>query len=114
MAITYKKQFEPLKLSNAAALIFTVDAAPVSNILMNGRVKAVNNTNVTTTVTLYAVPSGGAADLTDILENATTVLGNDKIFADLPEMKAGDSLWAFAGTNNAITLHYMDGVVHSN
>ncbi len=113
MTISYKKLFAPLKLVIAGAKIFTVDVAPTTNLLLNGRVRAANNTGSAATVTLNAVPVGGTADDTNVLVKGYSVPPNGWLDTDLPEMAAGDFLQGYAGTDNAITLHYMDGVVHS-
>lgn len=113
MSISYTKLFQPLQLSGAAALVATVPAAPATTILLNGRIRAVNNTGAAVAVTVYAVPASGAAGITNILAPARSVAPTDWLDIDLPEMAAGDALWAFAGTANGITLHYMDGVLRA-
>ncbi|GAC1609422.1 MAG: hypothetical protein NVS3B3_15970 [Aquirhabdus sp.] len=113
MAITYTKLFQPLQLGSVAAKIVAVPVAPASSILLNGRLRAVNNTGVATTVTIYAMPVGGSAAITNILVNAKSISANDWLDTDLPEMAAGDEIWAFTGTVNSVTLHYMDGVIRS-
>ena len=113
MTISYTKFFQPLQVPLTSTLIATVPAQPASNVLINGRVRATNITATAATITLYAVPVGGTASGANTLVAAKSVAPNDWLDSDLPEMLAGDMLYALAGTVSAITLHYIDGLIRS-
>jgi hypothetical protein len=113
MAIQFLKLFQPLQLANASALIFTVGASPATNILRNGRVRLVNSTAGAVAATLYSVPAGGSAGVTNIFLSAQSIGPGATIEVDIPTLSAGDALYGFAGAATSITMHAMDGVLYS-
>lgn len=113
MALTFSQLFAPQQLSGAAATIFTVPATPSSTLLRNGRVRLTNTDTVAHAVTMYAVANGGSASAANEILPAVSVSPNYYLDVDLPQMKAGDFLQAFADTANKITIAAMDGVYQS-
>lgn len=66
-----------------------------------------NTTGNAIALTVYRVPSGGTADVTNMLINARVIGGYETyecFEAEGQSLASGDSLKAFAGTASAITI----------
>jgi hypothetical protein len=65
------------------------------------------------TATMYAVPSGGSAGVTNMCMNAQCIGPNSYTDVDVPTLGAGDTLQALAGANSSVTIHELGGVIYS-
>lgn len=113
MAITYQLFFEPKQLGASAAAIYTVPSTPAQTVMKSFRVRLANSTANAVAATLYAVPSGGSAGVTNVCLPGVSVPANDYLDVDVPDMAAGDALWASAGAGTAITIAQLDGFLKS-
>lgn len=113
MAITFRKLFNPGQLANASALLYTVPAAPTTNLLSNARVRLTNTTAGAVAATLYAVPAAGAASATNTFLPAVSIAPNDFLDVDVPQLAAGDAIYGFAGAATSISIAAMDGFLQS-
>jgi hypothetical protein len=109
MAITYSNFFAPTVLGIAAATLFTVPTTPTTTLLRGGRVRMTNTTGVAQTVTLYAVPSAGAAGVGNAFLSAKSIAGNDYLDVDVPIMPAGAFMQGLASLAASITIQPLAG-----
>lgn len=92
------------QLSAAAATLYT---SPVGTVTRIEKVTYQNNDTLPHLVTLYLVPSGGAAGVTNRLTNAQPVrAGNTLNDVNAPGhyLNAGDSIAAFADTAAMVNI----------
>lgn len=113
MALTFKKLFQPQLLSNVAGTIYTVDSAPATTLLRNGRVRVTNTDSVAHAVTLNAVPVAGSSSATNKFLPGTTVGPNTYIDVDIPQMSAGDFISGSADLANVVNVQAIDGYLQS-
>jgi hypothetical protein len=114
MALSRTLLFTPEDVDNAAADdLITVPSAPSTNLLINGRVRFVNDTVGAVTITAWAVPSGGTAGHTNICLPVTSIAANSYLDVDIPQIGAGGKLQAQAGAATSITAQCLDGAIYS-
>lgn len=113
MALTFQQLFAPVQLPAAVGVIFTLAAAPASNVLKNGRVRLTNTTAGAVTATLYAAAAAAPSAANNCFLNAVSIAANGYLDVDIPTMSAGDTLRGFAGAATSITIHEMGGVIYS-
>lgn len=111
MSLTYAKLFEPVQLPNSAATIYTAPVAPPTTLLRAGRIRLVNTTAGAVAANVNVVPAGDSAGDENSIWKDKTVPANDYVDIDLPTMKAGDFISAFAGAADSITMHLVTGVL---
>lgn len=110
-SLSFVQLFEPTVLTNAAATIFTAPATPANQILSNGRMRFTNTSNATQAVTAYAVPVAGTAGPGNCFLNGESVAANNHIDVDIPVLKAGEFLQAFAGNASDVTVFALAGTL---
>lgn len=113
MAINYQKFFQPTTLTASAAIIYTVPASPVSNLLRGSRVRLTNTTTSPKTAKLYAVPSGGSIADSCVFFADQTVPANGYVDVDIPILAAGDTIQALASVTPGVNIQAMAGGVFS-
>lgn len=113
MAITYQRFFAPQLIPAADTVVYQVATNPPQLVLKSLRVRLANTTNAAATVTLNAVPAGGAAGAANTCLPGITINAGDWLDVDVPDMAAGDALHALSGTANAITISQLDGFLKS-
>lgn len=113
MALTFTQLFAPTVLTTSAATLCTCPATPSTSVIKNGRVRFTNTTAGAVAVTAYAVPLAGTATAGNCFLNAESVGPNSHLDVDVPTLKAGDFLQAFAGAATSITMTEMGGVIFS-
>lgn len=114
MAITYKKQFQPVQLGTSIATIFTNDTTPTNVLLRGARIRLTNVTGSAVSAQLNVVPNAGAASATNQITSTNfSVAANGWQDIDLPVMAAGDFLQGLAGTASAISVHFINGGLFS-
>ena len=113
MSVAYKKLFEPTILTTSAATIFTLNAsagATSTTILENLVLRVVNYTATPTTVTGYAIASGGSASNDEIFCSALAVPANDYVLVTVPVMAFGGFIQMLAADATTITVHHESGL----
>lgn len=110
--ISFRKLFEPTMLTTSAAEVFSLDITS-SALLNNGRVRLTNVTASPATVTLYVVPSGGAAAIANAIAVAYSIGANDYAEINLPTMKNGDALHGLASAVDSINVQQAGGGISS-
>lgn len=113
MAITFLKVFQPAQLASSSGLLYTVPAAPTTNLLRNGRVRLTNTSASAVACTLNAVPAAGSASATNQFLPAVSIAANSWLEVDVPQMAAGDMLYGFASAATSVSIAAMDGVIQS-
>jgi len=113
MALQFLKMFQPVQLGTSAAAIYTVPTSPTTTLLQNGRVQLTNTTSSSATATLYAVPAAGADSATNEFFPGQSIGPNSFVQVDVPQLAAGDAIWASAGTASAINIQAISGVLQS-
>lgn len=114
MAITFSQLFAAKAVNNAAVdTLFTVPAAPASNLARNVRVRFANVTAVAATIKAWVVPLAGAAADANVCLPTVSVAPNSYIDVDIPVLIAGGFMQAQAGTAAAITATCLDGFIQS-
>lgn len=102
--------FQPEDVDNAAPdTLITVPNTVATTLLINGRVRFVNHTASPATIKAWAVPDGGSAGDTNVALPTTSIGANAFLDVDVPQIKAGGTFQAQAGTASAITALAMDG-----
>jgi hypothetical protein len=99
---------EPAVIPTAAAALVT---CPANQYLITKKVVCSNSTAAAVSLTVYRVPSGGAASAANVIFTgltipANTVNGGAKELYELENqiLNAGDTLQAFAGTASALVF----------
>jgi len=114
VALSFVKLFQPTALATTAASIYQVPAAPATTLLRNGRVRLSNEASTSVSVSLYAVPAGATtATTTNSFLPAVSIAPNAALEVDVPQLGAGDSIYAVAGVVASINAQAMDGVLQS-
>lgn len=114
MALSFVKLFAPVALGTTAVAIYTVPAAPTTTLLRNGRLRLSNQATTASAATLYAVPSGSTtATTTNSFLPAVSISPNASLEVDVPQLAAGDAIYALCGVANAVNAQAMDGVLQS-
>lgn len=114
MALSFLLLFAANQIDNAAPeTLFTVPAAPSSNILRNGRVRFANTTAAPVTIKAWAIPAAGAAADANVCLPVQSVGANAYIDVDVPVMAAGGFMQALAGAAASITASMLDGFIQS-
>lgn len=114
MALSFTKLFQPSALGTSAASIYQVPAAPATSLLRNGRVRLTNNATAAAAVSLYAVPAGTTtATTTNAFLPGVSIAANQALEVDVPQLAAGDAIYAVCGVANAVNSQAMDGVLQS-
>ena len=104
MAITNKTLNEGAQLTTSAATYYT---APALTTTVIKKLTITNSTGSTVSVTLYLVPSGGSAGVTNIITSAKAILAGAVYEAYECEnhvLMTGDTLQALAGSAASLTL----------
>ena len=109
MTTSYSKFMAPTVLTASAATMFTVPVIPASTLFRGGRMRYTNTTAAATTVTVYAVPFGGAAALGNCILFAKTIAANDYLDFDLSILGAGDFYQALSGIASSVTATMLAG-----
>lgn len=105
MSVTPKRLMAPAQLPAAAASQYT---APANTRTILKKCSFCNTTGTARVVTLYIVPSGGAANAADTLWSAVSVPAGATVEGYDIEghvLLAGDAVWAFADVATAVTMH---------
>lgn len=114
MALSFVKLFQPTALGTSAASIYQVPTAPNTSLLRNGRLRLTNNATSAQAVSLYAVPSGATtATTTNAFLPAVSIAANQALEVDVPQLAAGDSIYAVCGVVATVNAQAMDGVLQS-
>ncbi len=114
MTMQYSKLFEPVALVlTTPTTIVTVPATPSTTLLRGGIVRITNTTALAAVATLYAVPLGGTAGVTNAFMSNQSVSPNSYVDVQVPQMKAGDFLQGFAGTAAALNIQAIAGSYYS-
>lgn len=113
MALSFVKLFQPLQLGIAATTIYTMPAGPATTVLKNARLRLSNTSANPVAATLYAVPSGGAAGLSNVCFPSTSIAANGYIDVDIPDLQINDFVQGLAGTAAVITVQSLGGVLYS-
>jgi len=114
MPLTFSQFFASKLVNNAAVdTLFTVDAAPASNLLRNGRVRFANVTASPVTVKAWAVPAAGAAADANVILPTVAIAANSYIDLDLPLVGPGGFVQAQAGAASSIAASSIDGFIQS-
>lgn len=114
MALTFKQLFAPKLVNNAAAdTLFTIDAAPTTNLFRNGRVRFSNVTAGPVTIKSWAVPPAGAAADANVYLPTVSIPANSYIDVDIPMVGPGYFVQAQAGAASSIAASSLDGFVQS-
>ena len=114
MALTFIKLFQPVALGTTAVSIYAVPAAPTTTLLRNGRLRLSNEATSAAAVSLYAVPSGTTtATTTNSFLPSVSIAANAALEVDVPQLAAGDAIYAVCGVVNAVNAQAMDGVLQS-
>ena len=111
-ALDWGKRFPGTELTTTGA---TIISALTQGVIRNGTVRVSNKTASPAVVNIYVVPTtdpvtSPGADGTNVLVGYS-VPANDYIEVTIPKMAAGDSLFASAGTNNALEIFDVDMLV---
>ena len=114
MALSFVKLFQPTELATSAASIYAVPSAPTTTLLRNGRLRLSNEATTAAAVSLYAVPSGTTtATTTNSFLPSVSIAPNNSLEVDVPQLSAGDAIYAVCGVANAVNAQAMDGVLQS-
>lgn len=108
MANQFPQLFTPVALPNAVAVVYTMPTSPATTTLRNGRVKLVNTTAATRTVTLYNDVAATASSSANSCLTAYSIAAGSFLDFDIPVLKAGDTLRGFADAVG-VTMHHVDG-----
>lgn len=115
MTMVYKKLFEPALIPlTTPTTIFTVDSGVASTLLRGGVVRITNYTASAASATMYSIPSGGAVSVSNICLPTTSIGPNSSIDVQLPQMKAGDFLQAFASVASSLNIQAIAGAYYSS
>lgn len=106
MAITIKRLFAPTVLGTAAGTLYT---APANTVMAGGQIHLLNTSTAAVTVTVYAVPSGGAAGDDNSIVKARSLAAGDYLLLDIPVLAAGDFLQALASAATSVTVSALNG-----
>ena len=109
MSITYQRFITPQLLSNSDVTLFTVPITPPQTVMKSLRVRLANTGATAATASLNVVPAGGAVGSSNNCLPAVSIVPNDYLDVDVPDMAAGDALHAIAGTTNVISVTQLDG-----
>jgi hypothetical protein len=102
MAISAKKLFNPTQLGTSASTLYTV---PAGTKTLVKRLIAHNTDTSSRIITLYLVPSGGAAGVSNQVAKETIPAEDYAVF-DLDQvLEAGDTIQALADAASVITVH---------
>ena len=113
MALDFKKLFQPTLLTAAAATIFTMPTDPATSVMKNGSVTMTNTDSSARTVTLYAVPAGGAASITNVFLSAVSIAAGASLTVNVPTLKAGDFLQGLASVTSVVNIQEIGGTLYS-
>lgn len=114
MALSFVKLFQPTALGTTAVSIYAVPAAPATTLLRNGRVRLNNEATSAQAVSLYAVPAGSTtATTTNSFLPSVSIAANASLEVDVPQLGAGDAIYAVCGVAAAVNIQSMDGVLQS-
>ncbi len=106
--LDYSRKFAGTELTTANQTLFTVSA---NTIIRNMVVLVSNKTGSPATLTLYRVPSGGAAgDDGTYVYTGYSIAANSFVELPLPKLIAADFIVALASANNALEIHESDSV----
>lgn len=117
MGMNYSKLFEPTLIASTSSAapdtILTVPSGSATNLLKGGIVRLTNTSASAVDVTLCSVPSGGSSSDTNKFFPTKSVPAKDFVDIQLPFMKAGDFLQAYAATTNVVNIQMIAGAVYS-
>lgn len=113
MSITITQLFTPVQLPNAAAVLFTMPAAPAGGVLKNLRVRLTNTSGSAVAATLYVAAAATANSAAISCLSAVSIGANSYLDLDIPTMAAGDTLRGFAATASVITMHELGGTIYA-
>jgi len=103
MAMTQTKLHAPSQLGNSAATLYTV---PGSTTTILKQVALCNTTATNRTVSLYLVPNGGTAGVTNAVLYDVPVDSKSTIFVNMSAVMAtGDFISGSASVASAVTVH---------
>lgn len=105
--------FASVVLGNASSIIYTVPSSPSSLTFYGGRVRFANFDTVTHSVTMYAVPSGGAPATSNEVLAAKPIAANDFIDVDVPILGPGMTIRALADAGAAVNMSQLAGFLSS-
>lgn len=106
--LDYTRRFAGTELTTSNQTLFTVATA---TIIRNMVVMVSNKTAGPVTLTLYRVPSGGAAgDDGTAVYTGYSIAANSYSELPLPKLIAGDFIVALASANNSLEIHEADSV----
>lgn len=112
-SITITKLFEPVQLATSASAIFTMPAAPTTQVTKNMQVKVTNTTSGSVTVTLYAVPASGTESDANAFAKDEAIPAKSSVTFNVPTLKAGDVLKALASAATSLTIHEAGGNLYT-
>lgn len=108
--VTYNKLWEPVVLDTDSTLIYTADTITDGGVVKNISADICNTGSLGAKLTLWVVPSGGAAGSSNQLRNEVIVPANDSLPITIPDMKKNDTLVGRSDTGT-LTIHSESGVV---
>jgi hypothetical protein len=114
MTISYSKFMSPTVLGTSVSTLFSVPAQPAATLLRGARMRLVNTSVATVSVTLHAVPlASSASDGNAFCKNKTIAAGN-YLDIDMPIIGAGGTVQALSDTASAVTAHMLNGSLFSS
>lgn len=106
MAIVIKRLFAPTVLATAAGTLYT---CPANTVMAGGQIHLLNTSTGAVTVTVYAVPAGGAAADGNAVVKGRSLAAGDYLLLDIPVLGAGDFLQAQASAATSVTASNLAG-----
>lgn len=115
MTMQYSKLFEPVVLVlTTPTTIFTVPSVVATTLLKGAVVRITNTTAGPVSATLHNVPLSGSAAAANICFPTTSIGANAYVDVQVPQMKAGDFLQAFASAATSLNIQAIAGAYYSS
>lgn len=112
MSNTYVKLFAPTLLTGSASTIYTMPAI-AGTVLKNLIVRVTNTDSSARTVTLYAVPNGDTASVTNVFFNAVSLAPGESQEVNVPTIDASDTLQGLASTTSVVNIQEAGGTLYA-
>jgi hypothetical protein len=109
MANQFTQLFTPTVLGTTSGVIYTMPTSPTTTILRNGRVRLVNTSAATRTVTLYNDVTATASSSANSCLTGYSIAAGNFLDLDTPVLKAGETLRGLADATPGVTVHHIDG-----
>ena len=105
--------FVPTALDNVGVDLYTLSAAPASQLLVDAGIRLMNPTASPRAVSIYLIPSGDSADAGNIFLDTYSLPANETKDLSLSTLSAGGKIHGLVDSGTDVIVHAISATLYT-